>query len=194
MWFWGGNGCQFSRTLLRVSHGAPAVSASARANSSSLEEWRVVFQAVIGYCLKPTQTCWSTCGYLFRTLQLKSCFPLIIGRIFLRDAQTCGCTRNFLFSSQFCCKGTKKIGIITIFLLKSWYYTNFSWQNLTLCQLSLDISSHFPSQLWCFSTYFVTFVLRKSLENVKIRLFIFFHLVKDGELLFLHQEKAEFNI
>ena len=28
MWFWGGNGCQFSRTLLRVSHGAPAVSAS----------------------------------------------------------------------------------------------------------------------------------------------------------------------
>ena len=39
-------------------------------------------------------------GTPFRTLQLKSCFPLIIGRIFLRDAQTDQSPRNFLFSSQ----------------------------------------------------------------------------------------------
>ena len=61
-------------------------------------------------------------------------------------------------------------------------------------QQKCDISSQISSQLWCFSTYFVTFVLRKSLESVKIRLFIFFHLATGGELLFLHQEKAEFNI
>jgi len=41
----------------------------ARANSSSLEVWRAVFQVVIGVCLRPSQTCKCTREYLFRTLQ-----------------------------------------------------------------------------------------------------------------------------
>lgn len=60
------------------------------ANSCSLEEWRAVFPVVIGFRLRPSQTC--------------------------------KCTREYLFSSQFCCKGMKK----------NWYYNHFPVKILLL--------------------------------------------------------------
>ena len=61
----------------------------------------VAFQVIIGKLfLRPPQTCFRTCGYLFTTgiRKMESCLPPIID-FRLRDAQTCGCTRNFLFAT-----------------------------------------------------------------------------------------------
>ena len=97
------------------------------ANSSSSRRLESRFPVVIGVCLRPSQTCESTREYLFRTLQLKSCFPPIISGM-PRQTKAPGTSYSALNSAA---KIRRKIGIITIFLLKSWYYTHFSGQNLT---------------------------------------------------------------
>ena len=54
------------KSRLLSYHSAPIAGASVKA---APEDWRAVFPVVIGVCLRPAQTCRSTCGYLFRPIQ-----------------------------------------------------------------------------------------------------------------------------